>query len=82
MVQIKITHLTDMYKTFVLLDDFRELEIKYNELDDINADLHADIHIKDKIIENLTKVIKSQEEEIHQLKKQDYTQSKRRAWHY
>ena len=60
----------------------RELENRHDELDDINADLHADIHIKDKIIENLTKVIKSQEEEIYQLKKQDYTQSKRRAWHY
>lgn len=67
---------------YVLATDFVELEAKYDELDDINADLHADIHIKDKIIENLTKVIKSQEEEIYQLKKQDYTLSKRRAWHY
>lgn len=55
-------------QTYVLADDFLKLE---KELD-----------IKNRIIENLSKVIKSQEEEIHQLKKQDYTQSKRRAWHY
>jgi hypothetical protein len=67
---------------YVLAEDFVKLEIRCDRLDDFNADLHADIHIKDKIIKNLTNVIKSQEEEIHQLKKQDYTQSKRRAWHY
>jgi hypothetical protein len=34
------------------------------------------------IIENLLKVIKSQEEEIKELKKEDYINSKRRAWHH
>jgi len=82
MVQIKTIHLTDMYKTYVLAEDFVRLEIKVNELDDVNADLNAELHIKNKIIENLTKVIKSQEEEIAELKKEEYLDKKRRAWHY
>ena len=82
-IYVLATDFTELQiKYHEIVKDFVKSETKYNELDDINADLHADIHIKDKIIENLTKVIKSQEEEIHQLKKQDYTQSKRRAWHY
>ena len=44
--------------------------------------IKRELWFKDNQIENLVKVIKSQEEEIYQLKKQDYTQSKRRAWHY
>jgi peptidoglycan hydrolase CwlO-like protein len=71
-----------MYKTYVLAEDFVRLEIKVNELDDVNADLNAELHIKNKIIENLTKVIKSQEEEIAELKKEEYLDKKRRAWHY
>ena len=67
---------------YVLAEDFIKMENKVNELDDINADLYAELHIKDKIIENLTKVIKSQEEEIAELKKEEYFNRKRRAWHY
>ena len=67
---------------YVLAEDFVRLEIKVNELDDVNADLNAELHIKNKIIENLTKVIKSQEEEISELKKEEYLDKKRRAWHY
>ena len=67
---------------YVLAEDFVRLEIKVNELDDVNADLNAELHIKNKIIENLTKVIKSQEEEIAELKKEEYLEKKRRAWHY
>ncbi len=67
---------------YVLAEDFVRLEIKLNELDDINADLNAELHIKNKIIENLTKVINSQEEEIAELKKEEYLDKKRRAWHY
>jgi hypothetical protein len=67
---------------YVLAEDFVRLEIKVNELDDVNADLNAELHIKNKIIENLTKVIKSQEEEIAELKKEEYLDKKRRAWHY
>ena len=44
--------------------------------------IKRELEFKNNQLENLIKVIKSQEEEIHQLKKQDYTQSKRRAWHY
>jgi hypothetical protein len=67
---------------YVLAEDFVRLEIKVNELDDVNADLNAELHIKNKIIENLTKVIKSQEEEIAEFKKEEYLDKKRRAWHY
>jgi hypothetical protein len=66
---------------YVLAEDFVRLEIKVNELDDINADLNAELHIKNKIIKNLTKVINSQEEEIAELKKEEYL-TKKRAWHY
>lgn len=66
---------------YVLASDFRELEIKYDLLDDDNADLNAELHIKNNIIENLTKVIKSQEEEIKELKKENHNKTKR-AWHY
>ena len=44
--------------------------------------IKRELEFKNNQLETLIKVIKSQEEEIHQLKKQDYTQSKRRAWHY
>lgn len=44
--------------------------------------IKRELEFKNNQLENLIKVIKSQEEEIYQLKKQDHTQSKRRAWHY
>jgi predicted nuclease with TOPRIM domain len=44
--------------------------------------IKRELEFKNNQLETLIKVIKSQEEEIYQLKKQDYTQSKRRAWHY
>ncbi len=44
--------------------------------------IKRELEFKNNQLETLIKVIKSQEEEIHQLKNQDYTQSKRRAWHY
>ncbi len=72
----------DKTQIYVLASDFKELQIKYELLDDDNADLNAELHIKNKIIENLTKVIKSQEEEISELKKEEYFNRKRRAWHY
>ena len=67
---------------YVLAEDFVRLEIKVNELDDINADLNAELHIKNKIIDNLKNVIYSQEQEISELKKEEYLDKKRRAWHY
>lgn len=44
--------------------------------------LSNEIGHKENIIENLIKVIKSQEEEISELKKEEYLSRKRRAWHY
>jgi predicted nuclease with TOPRIM domain len=44
--------------------------------------IKRELEFKNNQLETLIKVIKSQEEEIYQLKKQDYTLSKRRAWHY
>ena len=66
---------------YVLAEDFLRLEIKVNKLDDINADLNAELHIKNKIIDNLKNVIYSQEEEIAELKKENHITTKR-AWHY
>ena len=53
-------------------------ELKQQQSEKIKRELE----FKNNQLETLIKVIKSQEEEIYQLKKQDYTQSKRRAWHY
>jgi hypothetical protein len=44
--------------------------------------LELELDTKNRIINNLTKVIKSQEEEIAELKKEEYLDKKRRAWHY
>lgn len=66
---------------YVLAEDFIKMENKVNELDDINADLNAELHIKNRIIDNLKKVIESQEEEIAELRKEEYL-TKKRAWHY
>ena len=44
--------------------------------------IKRELEFKNNQLETLIKVIKSQEEEIYQLNKKDYTQSKRRAWHY
>jgi hypothetical protein len=44
--------------------------------------LEQELILKNKIIENLVKVIKSQEDEITELKKVNYNQEKRRNWHY
>jgi cell division protein FtsB len=44
--------------------------------------LSKEIELKERVIENLLKVINSQEEEIAELKKEDYLDKKRRAWHY
>jgi hypothetical protein len=43
--------------------------------------LSNEIGHKENIIENLLKVIKSQEEEIKELQKENYLKTKR-AWHY
>jgi DNA repair exonuclease SbcCD ATPase subunit len=73
---------------YVLAEDYLKMEKEFYhvsnvnaDLDDINADLNAELRIKNNIIENLTKVIKSQEEEIKELQKENHNKTKR-AWHY
>jgi hypothetical protein len=61
-----------------------DVESLYNSWDDLIAEhfkLKEELDVKVRIIENLNKVILSQEEEIKELKKGNYLQQKRRAWH-
>lgn len=67
---------------YVLAEDFKALELKHEDLLEVYFDLSHEIMIKNKIIENLTKVIKSQEDEIAELNKANHYQQKRRNWHY
>ena len=57
------------------------LALKNALIKDDNASKIIENYKKNKIIENLTKVIKSQEEEIAELKKENHLKTKR-AWHY
>ena len=67
---------------YVLAEDFKALELKHEDLLEVYFDLSHEIMIKNKIIDNLTKVIKSQEDEIAELNKANHYQAKRRNWHY
>ena len=61
-----------------------DVESMYNSWDDLIAEhfkLKEELSIKIRIIENLNKVILSQEQEIKELKKDNHLQQKRRAWH-
>lgn len=69
-------------QVYVLAEDFKALELKHEDLLEVYFDLSHEIMIKIKIIENLTKVIKSQEDEIAELNKANHYQQKRRNWHY
>lgn len=69
-------------QVYVLAEDFKALELKHEDLLEVYFDLSHEIMIKNKIIDNLTKVIKSQEDEIAELKKANHYQQKRRNWHY
>jgi hypothetical protein len=69
-------------QVYVLAEDFKALELKHEDLLEVYFDLSHEIMIKNKIIDNLTKVIKSQEDEIAELNKANHYQSKRRNWHY
>jgi hypothetical protein len=66
----------------VMCEKYRELELKHEDLLEVYFDLSHEIMIKNKIIDNLTKVIKSQEDEIAELNKANHYQQKRRNWHY
>lgn len=69
-------------QVYVLAEDFKALELKHEDLLEVYFDLSHEIMIKNKIIDNLTKVIKSQEDEIAELNKANHYQQKRRNWHY
>lgn len=72
----------DKTQVYVLAEDFKTLELKHEDLLEVYFDLSHEIMIKNKIIDNLTKVIKSQEDEIAELNKANHYQQKRRNWHY
>jgi hypothetical protein len=67
---------------YVLAENFNKLELKHEDLLEVYFDLSHELMIKNKIIDNLTKVIKSQEDEIAELNKANHYQQKRRNWHY
>lgn len=67
---------------YVLAEDFKKLEMRYDSIIDVNNELSDELDIKNRIIDNLTKVIKSQEDEIAELNKANHYQQKRRNWHY
>lgn len=62
--------------------DVENLFKEYAELHKIKTYQHTQLNVKNRIIENLVNVIKSQEEEIAELKKANHYQQKRRNWHY
>jgi hypothetical protein len=60
----------------------KRLNQDVEEMVEWTCKLEQELHLKNKIIDNLVKVIKSQEEEIYELKKANHYQQKRRNWHY
>jgi hypothetical protein len=62
--------------------DVEEMNNSWDELVREYFKLKQEFELKNKIIDNLVKVIKSQEEEIAELNKANYYQQKRRNWHY
>ena len=62
--------------------DVEEMNDSWDELVREYFNLKQEFELKNKIIDNLVKVIKSQEEEIYELKKANHYQQKRRNWHY
>jgi hypothetical protein len=62
--------------------DVEEMNDSWDELVREYFKLKQEFELKNKIIDNLVKVIKSQEDEIAELNKANYYQQKRRNWHY
>jgi hypothetical protein len=62
--------------------DVEEMNDSWDELVREYFNLKQEFELKNKIIDNLVKVIKSQEDEIAELNKANYYQQKRRNWHY
>jgi hypothetical protein len=62
--------------------DVEEMNDSWDELVREYFKLKQEFELKNKIIDNLVKVIKSQEDEIAELNKANHYQQKRRNWHY
>ncbi len=62
--------------------DVEEMNDSWDELVREYFKLKQEFELKNKIIDNLVKVIKSQEDEISELNKANHYQQKRRNWHY
>lgn len=62
--------------------DVQDMNDCWDDLVSEHFKLKKEFEIKLNIIENLVKVIKSQEDEIAELKKANHYQTKRRNWHY
>lgn len=65
-----------------LKGDVESLYTSWDELIREHFELKEQLSIKVRIIENLNKVILSQEQEIKEIKNEKYIQEKRRNWHY
>jgi hypothetical protein len=62
--------------------DVEELQDQYDDVVREYFKAKEELSLKVKIIETLNKVILSQEQEIKELRNQEYYDKKRRAWHY
>lgn len=62
--------------------DVEEMNDAWDDLVQEYFKLKKDFELKLSVIENLVKVIKSQEDEIAELNKANHYQAKRRNWHY
>jgi len=65
-----------------LKNDIVELQNQFDEVVRECINLKHELQTKDRIIENLNKVILSQEQEIKEFKKDKVIVQKRRAWHF
>jgi len=65
-----------------LRKDIIELQNQFDEVVRECINLKHEIQTKDRIIENLNKVILSQEQEIKEFTKEKVIVQKRRAWHF
>lgn len=75
-----VQELQDQYDD-VVREYFKAIE-RCETLRASNDEYAYNFEIKERIIETLNKVIFSQEQEIKELRNQEYYDKKRRAWHY
>jgi hypothetical protein len=65
-----------------LKGDVEDMNEQFDEIVRDYFNLKEELSVKVRIIETLNKVILSQEQEIKELRNQEYYDKKRRAWHY